>query len=108
MAFSAAITLGVLLPPYIWSYDYTLLIIPICYICFELIKRRENYFYPTLFLIALDVISFSGLVMFYFNPESSALTIQRDMWSIWAGIFVLVCTWWIIFRAPKIKTYSGG
>ena len=41
--FSAAIALGVLLPPYIWSYDYTLLIIPICYIAFDLIRRRETF-----------------------------------------------------------------
>ena len=108
MAFSAAIALGVILPPYIWSYDYTLLIIPICFICFELIKRTQNYFYATLFLIALDVISFSGIVLFYLNPESSALTIQRDMWSIWAGIFVLACTCWIIFQTPKIKISSGN
>ena len=101
MAFSAAIALGVLLPPYIWSYDYTLLMIPICFICFELIKRKTNFLYSTLFLIMLDVLSITGLVLFWMNPESSALTIQRDMWSIGVGIFVLVSTWWLVFQVPK-------
>jgi hypothetical protein len=99
MAFSAAIALGVFLPPYIWSYDYALLIIPICYIVFDLIRRRETYVHSTLFLLVFDVLSIIGLMMFWINPDSEALTIQRDMWSIWVAILVLCITWWMTFRA---------
>jgi hypothetical protein len=106
MAFSAAIALGVLLPPYLWSYDYALLIIPICYITFDLIRRRESYLYSTFFLLLLDFISIVGLVLFQMNPESDALTIQRDMWSIWVALFVLVTTWWMVFRAPRKEDYK--
>jgi hypothetical protein len=100
MAFSAAIALGVLLPPYLWSYDYALLIIPICYIAFDLVRRRESYLYSTLFLLLLDLISIVGLVLFQMNPESDALTIQRDMWSIWVALLVLTASWSMVFRAP--------
>jgi hypothetical protein len=100
MAFSAAIALGVLLPPYIWSYDYALLIIPICYITFDLIRRRATYVHSTVFLLALDVLSMIGLLLFWMNPDSAALTIQRDMWSIWVALLVLFITWWMVFRAP--------
>ena len=99
--FSAAIAMGVLLPPYLWSYDYALLVIPICTITFELIRLRKTYLYSTLFLLVLDVISIIGLMMFWKNPESTALTIQRDMWSIWVALLVLGFSWWLIFRPPS-------
>ena len=98
MAFSTAISLGALLPPYLWSYDYVLLTIPICYISFDLIRRRESYLYSTLFLLLLDIISIIGLMLFWKNPESAALTIQRDMWSIWVALLVLSTCWWLVFR----------
>lgn len=104
MAFSAAIAAGVLLPPYLWSYDYTLLVIPVCYISFELIRRRSSYLYSTLFLLVLDGISIVGLQLFWMHPESPALTVQRDMWSIWVALLVLVVTWWLVFRAPPPET----
>ena len=104
MAFSAAISLGLLLPPYLWSYDYTLLLIPICYIVFELIRRRTSYLYSTLFLFLLDTISIIGLFLFWMNPESSTLTIQRDMWSIWVAILVLATCWWLVFADISVKT----
>ena len=106
MVFSAGIALGVLLPPYIWSYDYTLLLIPVCFISFELINRRTSFVYSTLFLIALDVLSITGLALFWMNPESSALTIQRDMWSIWVAFYVLAFTWWLVFRAHPVRIIS--
>lgn len=103
MVFSAAIALGVMLPPYLWSYDYVLLIIPICYIAFDLIRRRTTYLYSTLFLLLLDVLSIGGLVMFWMNPANDTLSIQRDMWSIWVAVLVLVTTWWMVFRAPEVE-----
>ncbi len=103
MAFSAAISLGVLLPPYLWSYDYVVLVIPICYISFDLIRRRKTYLYSTIFLLILDVLSIIGLALFWMNPDSEALTIQRDMWSIWVGLLVLATTWWMVFQAPDTR-----
>ncbi|HEY3313280.1 MAG TPA: glycosyltransferase family 87 protein [Anaerolineales bacterium] len=107
MAFSAAIALGVLLPPYLWSYDYVLLIIPICYIAFELILRRSSYIYSTLFLLLLDFISIIGLILFWINPESETLTIQRDMWSIWVAVLVMAVCWWMVFLAPPVESLAG-
>lgn len=101
MVFSLAISLGVLLPLYIWSYDYALLVIPICYASFELVRRRQSYIFATLFLLALDGLALVGLTLFWMNPESDTLTIQRDMWSIWIGIYVLAITWWLVLRAPE-------
>jgi len=105
--FSAAITLGVLLPPYIWSYDYVLLVIPICYICFELLRRKRGYVYALVFLFVLDCISFWGAFLFSTHPESNALTIQRDMWSIWVGILALVVCWWVVGKADRPVAASG-
>ncbi len=105
--FSAAIALGVLLPPYIWSYDYVLLVIPLCTICFELVRRRESYLYATLFLLVLDALSLGMVTLFWSNPESDALTIQRDMWSIWVGILVLVAAWWMVFRVRAEQSEAG-
>jgi hypothetical protein len=98
-AFSLAIPLGVLLPPYIWSYDYTLLVIPIAYVAFEMVRRQKTYIYATLFLLALTALALAGLTMFWMNPDSDALTIQRDMWSIWTGLYVLAAAWWLALRA---------
>lgn len=100
MAFSLAIPLGLLLPPYIWSYDYTLFVIPIAYIAFELIQRYRTYIFATLFLLALTVLAMVGLTLFWMNPANTALTIQRDMWSIWTGVYMWAVSWWVILRAP--------
>ncbi len=106
MVFSAAAALGVLLPPYLWSYDYTLLLIPVCYIVFDLIFQYGTYLYPTLFLLLLDALSIVGLIFFSTNPASETLTIQRDMWSIWVAVLVLAVTWWLVFRAPHAEYVS--
>lgn len=97
-AFSAAIAAGVLLPPYLWSYDYVLLILPVSFISFDLIRRHSSYLYSALFLLLLDGVSIVGLELFWLNPESPALSIQRDMWSIWVALLVLAVTWWMVFR----------
>ena len=96
--FGIAIPLGVLLPPYIWSYDYVLLVIPVCFICFEFIRRWSSYLQATLFLLFLDALSVGAVTLFWLNPESPALTIQRDMWSIWVAILVLAIAWWCILH----------
>ncbi len=101
MAFSLALPLGMLLPPYIWSYDYTLLVIPIAYIAFEMVRRQKTYIYATLFLLVLTALALAGLTMFWMNPDNDALTIQRDMWSIWIGLYVLAFAWWLALRAPQ-------
>jgi len=102
--FSAAIALGVLLPPYLWSYDYTLLVIPIAYVAFELIRRRESYVHATAFLLLLDIFSIIGMLLFWINPDSPMLTIQRDMWSIFVALFVLLATWVLVFSRAGEKT----
>lgn len=100
-AFSLAIPLGVLLPPYIWSYDYTLLVIPIAYTAFEMVRRQQTYLYATLFLFVLTALALAGLTLFWMNPASDALTIQRDMWSIWTALYVLTVAWRLVLRAPQ-------
>ncbi len=101
--FSAAIALGVLLPPYVWSYDYTLSLVAVCFVSFELIRRHENYYFAALFLILLDVISLGSLALFWSHPENPALTIQRDMWSIGVGIYILLATYGIILTEKPVK-----
>lgn len=108
MAYSAAIVVGVLLPPYLWSYDYGLLVIPVCYVVFELIRQRESYVLSTIFLLVFDAISIIGLVLFWINPESNALTIQRDMWSIWVALLALAATWWMVLRASPEPAETEG
>lgn len=108
LAFSAAIALGVLLPPYLWSYDYTLLIIPIACVAFELIRRRETYLHATLFLLLLDLLSIASLVLFWLNPDRPELTIQRDMWSIWVALFVLAATWILAFTRAGERPHPTG
>lgn len=108
MAFSLAIPLGVLLPPYIWSYDYTLLVIPVAYVALELVRRQKTYIYATLFLLILTALALAGLTLFWMNPESDALTIQRDMWSIWTGLYVLAAAWWLALRAPPEWTAEAS
>ncbi len=100
-AFSLAIPLGLLLPPYIWSYDYTLLVIPIAYVAFEMVRRQKTYIYATLFLLVLTALALAGLILFWMNPDNDALTIQRDMWSIWSGLYVLAAAWWLALRLPS-------
>lgn len=100
-AFSLAIPPGLLLPPYLWSYDYTLFVIPVAYVSFELIQRYRTYIYSTLFLLILSALAMVGLTLFWMNPASSALTIQRDMWSIWTAAYVLAVSWWVALRAPS-------
>jgi len=95
--FSTAIALGVLLPPYIWAYDYVLLVIPVCYICFDVIRRTASYVFAILFLLVLDGVAITAAILFAFSPASPALTIQRDMWSIWVGILVLGIVWGMVF-----------
>ena len=60
--------------------------------------KESNYLVSTLFLIVLDALSFGMMALFWLNPESPALTIQRDMWSIWVAILILAITWWMVFR----------
>ncbi len=105
-AFCLAITFGILLPPYIWSYDYAILIIPICFVSFELIRRKESYVYSTVFLLLLDILSIFGLIMFWMSPESSALTIQRDMWSLWVAVFVLLTSSFLALN-PMVFTIQN-
>ncbi len=93
-----AIPFGVLIPPYIWSYDYALLIIPICYISFDIIRRKESYIISTIYLLLLDVLSIFGLMMFWMSPESNSFTIQRDMWSIWVAVFVLISSSFLVLN----------
>ena len=101
--FSLAIALGVLLPPYLWSYDYVLLVIPLVYISLELVCRTASYIRATLILIAFDTLSLVAVILFWLNPASDALTIQRDMWSIWVGLFVCAVCWWMVFRGQSDK-----
>jgi len=65
-----------------------------------LIRRRATYLHSTLFLFALDVLSIISLILFWNNPESAALTIQRDMWSIWVALLVLVVCGGMVFFSP--------
>jgi hypothetical protein len=100
--FSAALPLGVLLPPYLWSYDYAILLIPIVFIGLDLVRRRKTYLFSVLFLLVLDFLSLLSLTLFWLNPESAALTIQRDMWSIGVAALILIVSWGLVFRPVQV------
>jgi hypothetical protein len=80
------IPIGFISTIYLWSYDQLLYIIPIIWIITELIKRTRSYIFAFTFMIALDILSFTALVV-------QAKT-HADLLSIFTTIIILgFCLW---------------
>jgi hypothetical protein len=100
-AMSLVLTVALLITPYLWSYDFILLIIPVSFIVHELILYSASYWVPISFLIALDVLAFLGL---YLQGQSQF----KDLWNIVLPFIILVLLIWLIRnRLAKIPSESN-
>ena len=88
-AMSLILTVSLLITPYLWSYDFILLIIPLSFIVHQLILRSTSYWVPISFLIAFDFTAFLGL---YLQGQSQF----RDLWNVLLPFVILVLLIWLI------------
>jgi len=101
-AMSLILTVALLITPYLWSYDFILLIIPVSLIVHELILHSASYWVPISFLIALDFTAFLGL---YLQGQSQF----KDLWNVVLPLVILVLLIWLIKNPPaKIPSESKG
>jgi hypothetical protein len=87
-AMSLILTASLLVTPYLWSYDFVLLIIPLSWIVHQLILRTKSYWVPILFLIAVDIMAGAGL---YLQSQSP----QKDLWNILLPLVLLGMLIWM-------------
>ena len=87
-AMSLILTVSLLVTPYLWSYDFVLLIIPLAWIVHELILRTKSYWVPISFLIVLDMAAGLGL---YLQNQSP----QKDLWNILLPLVLLGLMIWL-------------
>jgi hypothetical protein len=83
VAISFAIPLGMLITPYLWSYDHILLVVPFAWLVYQIIRRTEKYIVAMLFLTLMDIAAAIGLYLQGFRPE-------KDFWSILVPALTLV------------------
>jgi hypothetical protein len=96
--FSLAAPLGMLVTPYLWSYDHVLLIIAFVWLAYQLIRRTEKYTFAMLFLIAVDVAAGYGLYLRGLRPE-------KDFWSLGVPLAVLILVmWFVLLPSLVMKT----
>jgi Glycosyltransferase family 87 len=88
-AVSLILTVSLLVTPYLWSYDFVLLIIPLSWIVHQLILRTRSYWVPIVFLIFLDVAAGTGLYLQNLSP-------QKDLWNILLPLFLLGMMIWMM------------
>jgi hypothetical protein len=88
-AISLILTTSLLVTPYLWSYDFVLLIIPLSWIVHQLILRTKSYWVPILFLIVLDIAAGAGL---YLQSQSP----QKDFWNILLPLALLGVLIWLL------------
>ena len=101
-AMSLILTVALLITPYLWSYDFILLIIPVSLIVHELILHSASYWVPISFLIALDFTAFLGL---YLQGQSQF----KDLWNVVLPLVILVLLIWLIKNPlAKIPSESKG
>lgn len=82
-AFSLAAPVGMLVTPYLWSYDHILLIIPLIWLVYQLILRTEKFTYAMLFLIAMDAVAGLGFFLQGVRPE-------KDFWNFTVPLLTLI------------------
>lgn len=102
-AFGLAAPLGMLVTPYLWSYDHLLLIIPLIWLTDQLIVRSKKFVFAVLFLIVMDVLAGFGFYLQGIAPE-------KDFWNIGIPLLILLLVLFFISR-PRIESEiqpSGG
>jgi hypothetical protein len=98
---SLILTVSLLVTPYLWSYDFVLLIIPLSWIVHQLILRTKSYWVPILFLIVLDVAAGAGL---YLQGQAP----QKDLWNILLPLTLLGLLIWRMWPASNVTGISGS
>jgi Glycosyltransferase family 87 len=85
-AINIIVPLGFVSTIYLWSYDQLLYIFPIVWITVELVKTTKSYLVAFIFLIGLDILSFSALAV---QAET-----HTDLLSITTTILIIgLCLW---------------
>lgn len=95
-AMSLILPVSLMITPYIWSYDFILLIIPLSWLIHQMIRRTESYWVPILFLIFWDVAAGLGLYLQGGSP-------QKDLWNIMLPMTVLGLLIWFMHLPPLNK-----
>lgn len=99
-AFNVIIPIGFVSTIYLWSYDQLPYIIPITWIVGNLVEKSKTYVYAFLFLIVLDLLSFTALVV-----EANT---RKDLLSIGTTALTLgLCLWLLHWRQPSIDKPSA-
>jgi hypothetical protein len=93
-AMGLILTTSLLVTPYLWSYDFILLIIPLSWIVHQLILRTKSYWVPILFLIILDITAGAGL---YLQSQSP----QKDLWNILIPLTLLGMLIWMMWPSQQ-------
>jgi hypothetical protein len=83
VAISIAIPAGMLMTPYLWSYDHVLLVVPFIWLAYQIIRRTEKYIFAMLFLVVMDTAAGIGLYLQGLRPE-------KDFWSILVPFLTLL------------------
>jgi len=100
-AMSLILTTSLLVTPYLWSYDFVLLIIPLSWIVHQLILRTKSYWVPILFLITLDIIAGAGLYLQSVSP-------QKDLWNILIPMALMGMLIWMIQPFSNTTEKAGS
>lgn len=93
-AYNLVAPLGLLITPYLWSYDHVLLVASFVWLAYQLILRTKKYVFAMFFLIAIDLIAGVGFFLTGLRPE-------KDFWSIVVPLVALLLVLWFSSR-PRI------
>ena len=91
--FNIIIPLGFVSTIYLWSYDQLLYIIPITWITATLIERTKSYIPTFIFLIILDLLSFTALLI-----QAST---HKDLLSVAITVLVLGMCFLLMHWKPQ-------
>lgn len=101
-ALSISAPMGMLVTPYLWSYDHILLLVPFTWIAYQLIRRTEKYIFAMLFLVVMDVAGGVGLVLQGASP-------QGDFWNFVIPLVTIGLSIWsaLLPALPKPEPVPG-
>ena len=99
-AFNIIIPLGFVSTIYLWSYDQLPYVIPIVWIVGTLVERTKSYVHVIIFLVVLDVLSISSLLV--------QANTQKDLFSIVNTILVLGMCLWLMHRKSQPKSIQAS
>lgn len=97
--FSLAAPFGMLVTPYLWSYDHVLLLIPFIWLAYWLILRTKTYTVAMVFLVLMDALAAVGLSLQDF----------KDFWNFIVPLSALLLTiaFVILPRPPSLAQQTN-